>query len=127
MKNRKFNIWKRKGYLWITLLLFIFSLTLHWVFGWEAFVNEQAAHHQAVIFSDYFVEMIRDTMENWQSEFLQLIWQVVGLSILWYAGSPASKEGDDRKEEKINYIIQQLDPANYKKLMQEWDDKYPEK
>jgi hypothetical protein len=127
MKNRKFNIWKKKGYLWVTLLLFIFSLALHWIFGWEAFKNDQLAHHQPIIIADYLVEMMRDTMENWQSEFLQLIWQVVGLSILWYAGSPASKEGDDRKEEKLDYIIQKLDPANYKKLMQEWDNKYPKK
>ena len=127
MKNRKFNIWKKKGYLWVTLLLFIFSLGLHWIFGWEAFKNDQLAHHQPIIIADYLVEMMRDTMENWQSEFLQLIWQVVGLSILWYAGSPASKEGDDRKEEKLDYIIQKLDPANYKKLMQEWDNKYPKK
>lgn len=127
MKNRKFNIWKKKGYLWVTLLLFIFSLSLHWIFGWEAFRNDQLAHHQPIIISDYLVDMMRDTMENWQSEFLQLIWQVVGLSILWYAGSPASKEGDDRKEEKLDYIIQKLDPANYKKLMKEWEDKYPKK
>jgi hypothetical protein len=127
MKNRKFNIWKKKGYLWVTLLLFIFSLALHWIFGWEAFKNDQLAHHQPIIMADYLVEMMRDTMENWQSEFLQLIWQVVGLSILWYAGSPASKEGDDRKEEKLDYIIQKLDPANYKKLMQEWNNKYPKK
>jgi hypothetical protein len=127
MKNRKFNIWKKKGYLWVTLLLFIFSLALHWIFGWEAFKNDQLAHHQPIIIADYLVEMMRDTMENWQSEFLQLIWQVVGLSILWYAGSPASKEGDDRKEEKLDYIIQKLDPANYKKLMQEWNNKYPKK
>jgi len=49
-------------------------------------------------------------MENWQSEFLQLIWQVAGLSILWYVGSPQSKEGDERKEEKMDIIIEMLDP-----------------
>ena len=123
----KFNIWKKKGYLWVTLFLFIFSLALHWIFGWEAFINEQQAHNQPIIFSEYLVEMMRDTMENWQSEFLQLIWQVVGLSILFYVGSPSSKEGDDRKEEKLDYIIEKLDPDNYKKLMQEWDKKYPKK
>jgi hypothetical protein len=39
-------------------------------------------------------------MENWQSEFLQLIWQVAGLSFLWYVGSPQSREEHDRQEEK---------------------------
>jgi hypothetical protein len=70
---------------------------------------------------------LRDTMENWQSEFLQLMWQVVGLSILWYVGSSQSKEGDDRLEEKIDLIIQQLDSENGKRIIQELDKKYPRK
>jgi hypothetical protein len=121
------NIWKKKGYLWVTLLFFVFSLALHWIFGWQAFVNEQMAHNQPVMFSDYFVEMMRDTMENWQSEFLQLMWQVAGLSILLYVGSPTSKEGDERKEAKLDYIIQKLDPENYSKMMKKWEDEYPSK
>lgn len=123
----KFNIWKKKGYFWVTLFLFLFSLTLHWIFGYSAFINEQHAHHQPIIFSEYFVEMMRDTMENWQSEFLQLIWQVVGLSLLLYVGSPSSKEGDERKEEKLDYIIEKLDPDNYERLMNEWNKEYPKK
>jgi hypothetical protein len=58
-------------------------------------------------------------MENWQSEFLQLMWQVVGLSILWYVGSSQSKESDDRLEEKIDLIVQRLDSENDKRLIQE--------
>jgi hypothetical protein len=104
------SIWKKKSYLWVTLAFFLFSLALHWIFGWEAFKNEQQAHNQPIIFSDYFIEMMRDTMENWQSEFLQLIWQVAGLAFLLYIGSPQSKEGDDRKEEKLDYIVEKLDP-----------------
>jgi UV DNA damage repair endonuclease len=45
--------------------------------------------------------MVRDNAENWQSEFLQLIWQVAGLAFPLYISSPQSKEGDDRKEEKL--------------------------
>jgi hypothetical protein len=127
MKNVKMNIWKKKGYLWVTLLFFIFSLALHWIFGWQAFVNEQMAHNQPVMFSDYFVEMMRDTMENWQSEFLQLMWQVAGLSVLLYVGSPTSKEGDERKEAKLDYIIQKLDPESYSKMMKKWEEEYPSK
>lgn len=127
MKNNSHSIWKRKGYLWITLIFFIFSIALHWIFGWKAFVNDQMAHHQPIVFSDYAVEMARDTFENWQSEFLQLIWQVAGLAILLYAGSPQSKDGDNRKEEKLDFIIQKLDPENYSKLMKEWNEKYPKK
>ena len=47
----------------------------------------------------------RDTLENWQSEFLQLLWQVAGLAILLHVGSPASKEGDDRMEAKLDALL----------------------
>jgi hypothetical protein len=66
-------------------------------------------------------------MENWQSEFLQLIWQVAGLSFLWYIGSPQSKESDDRKEEKLDLIIQKLDPQNANKVIEELEKKYPKR
>jgi hypothetical protein len=62
-------------------------------------------HGQVPELSGYLVEMGRDTFENWQSEFLQLIWQVVGLAYFLYVGSPASKENDDRLEEKIDALI----------------------
>jgi hypothetical protein len=124
-KRKSQSILKKKGYLWATLGLFLLSLALHWIFGYEAFKNEQVEHGQEVIFSDYLVEMMRDTMENWQSEFLQLMWQVAGLSFLWYVGSPDSKEGDERKEEKLDYILKQLDPDNYAKIQKEWNEKYP--
>jgi hypothetical protein len=124
-RKTTFSIWKRKGYFWITLSLFLMSIALHWVFGWGAFKNEQLAHGQPIVFSEYATEMLRDTFENWQSEFLQLIWQVAGLAFLWYAGSPQSKEGDDRKEEKLDYIIQKLDPDNYQKLIKALEEKYP--
>ena len=126
MKSKhSMSIWKRRGFAWVTLAFFLGSLILHWIFGYEAFKNEQEAHHMPVIFSEYVVEMMRDTMENWQSEFLQLIWQVAGLAYLMYIGSPQSKEGDERKEEKLDYIIRRLDPENYERMLKEWDTKYP--
>jgi len=116
---------KKKGYVWVTFIFFLFSLLLHWFFGWKTFVQEQKAHHEPVVVQDYVNEMMRDTFENWQSEFLQLIWQVAGLAFLLYIGSPQSKEGDERKEEKLDFIIRKLDPDNYEKLMKEWNDKFP--
>ena len=82
-------------------------------------------HGAPILFHEYFVEVMRDTLENWQSEFLQLIWQVAGLSFLFYLGSPQSKEGDDRKEEKLDHILTLLDDQKGKKIIQELDTKYP--
>jgi hypothetical protein len=59
--------------------------------------------------SDYTIQMLRDTLENWQSEFLQLIWQFAGLAILLYVGSPQSREGDERKEAKLDAILEAVD------------------
>jgi hypothetical protein len=69
--------------------------------------------------------MGRDTLENWQSEFLQLLWQVGGLAILLYVGSPQSKEEDDRMEEKLDVILRKLDPAEAERIISELDRKYP--
>src|SRR5688572_26092513 len=89
--------WKY-GYAWITLGFFLVSFVGHWLFGWFAYVSEQQAHGQPIEVSQYVIQMTRDTFENWQSEFLQLLWQVGGLALLLYVGSPQSKEGTDRLE-----------------------------
>lgn len=129
LTNRRFEIkrMKKRGYLWVTLGLFLISISAHWVFAWFAYVEETNEHSQPVQLSSYLNQTMRDTMENWQSEFLQLMWQVAGLSILWYVGSPQSKEEHDRTEEKIDFIIEKLDPENAKRLLEEWNEKYPKK
>ncbi|WP_197458458.1 MULTISPECIES: DUF6766 family protein [Brevundimonas] len=97
---------KKYAYAWITLAFFTVSIALHWGFGWLAYVDDQTSHGQAVRLSPYLVEMGRDTFENWQSEFLQLLWQVVGLAYFLYVGSPSSKENDDRMEAKLDALIE---------------------
>jgi hypothetical protein len=119
------SVWRRYGYAWITLAFFLFSLTGHWVFGWFAYVDEQRAHEQPVEVSSYLNEMARDTLENWQSEFLQLLWQVGGLAFLLFIGSPQSKEEDDRMEEKVDAILRKLDPADAERVIARLDRKYP--
>ena len=71
--------------------------------------------------SGYVIEMGRDTLENWQSEFLQLLWQVGGLAFLLYVGSPQSGEGDKRQEEKLDAILRLVDPKHADRLIAEID------
>jgi hypothetical protein len=118
------SIWKRYGFAWVTGGFFLISLAGHWMFGWFAYVNEQLAHQQPIQFSDYAIQMGRDTLENWQSEFLQLLWQVGGLALLLHVGSPQSKEGDDRMEAKIDYILEKVDPEHADKILEEIDAEY---
>jgi len=113
---------RKYGYAWLTLGFFLVSFGLHWFFGWMAFQDEARAHHEAVELNQYLVQMSRDTFENWQSEFLQLLWQVVGLAYFLYVGSPSSKENDDRVEAKIDELLKQLPDGD--KLLDELDHKY---
>lgn len=115
---------RRYAYGWITAIFFLVSIGLHWLFGWYAFVDEATQHGQTPELNQYLVEMGRDTFENWQSEFLQLIWQVVGLAYFLYVGSPSSKENDDRMEAKVDALLRLHGGAEGEKLIAELDEKY---
>jgi hypothetical protein len=87
-------------------------------------VDEQMALGASISASEYSVEMLRDTLENWQSEFLQLLWQVGGLAFLLFVGSPQSKEGTDRMEAKLDAILRSIDPQGAERLIAKIDEAY---
>jgi hypothetical protein len=116
---------KKYSYAWITLGFFLVSFALHWWFGWNSYVDEARQHGQTVETSGYLNEMLRDTFENWQSEFLQLLWQVVGLAYFLYVGSPSSKENDDRMEAKIDSLLRlHAGVDRGQEIIDELDDRY---
>ena len=115
--------WKY-GYAWVTLAFFVISIIGHWLFGWFSYTSEQLAHNQPIQFSEFVIQMTRDTLENWQSEFLQLLWQVGGLAILLHLGSPQSKESGDRVEDKIDAILRKVDPERGAQIIAELDKKF---
>ncbi len=118
---------KKFGFAWVTIGFLAISIFGHWLFGWFAFAQEQQAHSQPVEAGTYVVEMLRDTFENWQSEFLQLLWQVAGLTLLLYVGSPQSKESEDRTEEMLKEIIRKVEPKEAEKFLAELERKHPSK
>ena len=113
MKKIKHSIAKKYGFFWGTLILFSGSILGQWYFG---FVTSQS-----------WQDNLRDTFENWQSEFLQLIWQVAGLTFLWYVGSPQSKEEEERNNEMLEWLVRKMDPKNAEEFLTEIDNKYPKK
>lgn len=116
--------WKRYAYGWVTLGFFLISFVGHWLFAWFSYVDEQQERAQPIQVSEYVVQTTRDTFENWQSEFLQLIWQVGGLALLLYVGSPQSREGSERVEAKIDAILRRLDPQDGEKMIAMLDREY---
>jgi hypothetical protein len=108
----------------LALAFFLLSIAGHWIFGWFPYLDEQEASGQHPELSGYQVEMGRDTLENWQSEFLQLLWQVGGLAFLLFVGSPQSKEGTDRLEAKVDALLKFVDPKKGKKAIRDMDLQY---
>jgi hypothetical protein len=115
---------RRYAYAWITLGFFLISLLLHWYFGWLAFADEASAHGETPELGQFSNQMFRETFENWQSEFLQLLWQVVGLAYFLYVGSPSSKENDDRAEAKLDAIIRMVGGERAEELIRDLDRHY---
>jgi hypothetical protein len=121
------SIIKKYGFAWVTLGFLLISLLGHWVFGWFAYADEQQLHDVPPDVGGFVIEMLRDTFENWQSEFLQLLWQVVGLTILLYVGSPQSKESEDRSEAKLDAILKSVDPKGAQKVLDDIERRFPQK
>jgi hypothetical protein len=119
---RRSSLFRRYGFAWITAGFLVITLAGHWIFGWLAYAQEQREHGQPLSGSDFAIEMARDTFENWQSEFLQLLWQVAGLALLLYVGSPQSREGDERHEEKLDAILRAVAPKEADAIIARLDD-----
>ena len=115
---------KRYGYAYITAAFFLVSIAGHWILAWYAFADEASQHGQQPEIYAYLIQVGRDTLENWQSEFLQLIWQVVGLAYFLYVGSPTSKENDDRLEAKIDELLKLNAGDKADALIAELDERY---
>jgi len=121
---KRFSIWKRYGYTWVTAGLFLVSLLGHWALAWGAYAETQRQHGEEPEVRGYLLETGRDTLENWQSEFLQLIWQVAGLSLLLHVGSPQSREEDDRLEAKIDAILRAVSPQDAERIVADLDRRF---
>lgn len=121
---REASVWRRYAYAWITAGFFLITIAGHWTFGWFAYVEEQKQHGEEIAVSGYLVEMSRDTLENWQSEFLQLLWQVGGLALLLYVGSPQSSEGDQRLEAKLDAVLRSVSPKDANQIISEIDHQF---
>ena len=119
------SIWEKYGLAWVTLGLPALSLVGHRLFGWFPYADGQHLHVTPPDVGSFAIEMLRDTFENGQPEFLQLPWQVVGLALLLYARSPRSKAREDRAEALPDAILRGVDPQGTARTLREIDQKWP--
>jgi hypothetical protein len=103
------KIWRNFGLSLAFCGLFLVSWTAQAIAEWGSFRADQIAHGEPVAFGDFVVEFGQSTLENWQSEFLQLFSFVVLSAVLIHRGSGESKDSADRMEQKIDGIAKRLD------------------
>ena len=103
---------KAYSFALVTGALFLFSWLGQFIFQIIVERNEAQQHGQSFAWADFFPQFFESTFENWQSEFLQLVWQAAGLALFYYWGSSQSRESDERIEAKIDALLRDrnLDP-----------------
>lgn len=84
---------KAYSFALITATLFLLSLVGHFVAQMVEVSNSAEHHGETFAWSEFVPQFLAATFENWQSEFLQVFWQVVGLSILFHLVSCRRKPG----------------------------------
>jgi hypothetical protein len=108
----KSGLWRNYSLSLVLFGLFLAAWIIQTAAGWVEFAAEQAEHGtDARLFGDdgYVWTWLRSTMENWQSEFLQLLAFVSLTSFLIHRGSPESKDGNERLERKVDEIRRQVE------------------
>jgi len=109
------SIPKAYSFGFITGAFFLVSWAGQFIFQLIVQRNESEQHGQPFTWSEYLPQFFSSTLENWQSEFLQLVWQAAGLAMFYFWGSSQSKEGEDRVEAKIDRLLQEInvDPTEF--------------
>jgi hypothetical protein len=72
------------------------------------FRSEQAMHGQPFMWSEYWTTFMASTLENWQSEWLQLVFQAILLLGAKHWIFKVDAEDMERLEEKIDKIQDRL-------------------
>jgi hypothetical protein len=102
------KIWKNFGLSIAFCLLFFVSWIAHGLVTWEHYAAEEKEHGSQPTMSGYVVAFGESTLENWQSEFLQLFSFVVLSALLIHKGSAESKDSDDELLERVKRIEKHL-------------------
>ena len=106
------RLWQDYGLSIALFAMFGAAFLLHTFTGWMQYSADQRSHgDEPTVFGDsgyvwYWGEW---TLQNWQSEFLELGVIVVLSSFLIHKGSAESKDSDDEIKELLTSIEKKLD------------------
>lgn len=104
-----FREWVRDRSLGIFFVaLFLTAWAAQLFFEWRVYVGEELEHGSRPVFwSTAFWETFwQSTLENWQSEFLQLATFTIGAAYLVFKGSSESPDSAERMEAKLDELLE---------------------
>ncbi|WP_236581712.1 DUF6766 family protein [Rhodococcus sp. T7] len=99
---------RRWGAVYVLVVLFLGSWLAQFVTQMISFRNEQQSHGQSFSWTDYWPEFLAATFENWQSEWLQLVFQAILLMGARHWIFKVEAEDMERIERKIDRIQDHL-------------------
>ena len=102
------SVWREFGLGLALTTLFFATWIAQGIAEWQVFTDEQREHGQAVTAGDFVSTFAQSTLENWQSEFLQLFAFVVLSAMYIHKGSGESKDGTDKLEASLRRIEEHL-------------------
>lgn len=108
-KSTKLRLWKNFGLSLAFCTLFFITWVGQGVAQWQRYTDDQREHNQPVEVGDFVADFSQSTLENWQSEFLQLFSFTIMAAVLIHKGSAESKDGTDRVEAALKRIEEKLD------------------
>lgn len=107
-KKTSMRLWKNFGLSLGFCALFLISWIAQGVAQWQTFVDNQRDHKEQAEIGDFVAHFSQATLENWQSEFLQLFSFTVMASVLIHKGSAESRDSDDLMMSALKRIEDQL-------------------
>jgi hypothetical protein len=102
------SIMQEFGLSIVLLVLFLCSWIGQGITEWQVATDEANSHGESVSVGDFVSEFGQSTMENWQSEFLQLFSFVTLAALYIHKGSGESKDSDDEMQESLRRIEEKL-------------------
>lgn len=99
---------RRWGAVYVLLALFIGSWIGQFVTQLAEFKSAQQAHGVGFSWGDYLYDFFSATFENWQSEWLQLVFQAILLLGAKHLIFQADAEDLERIERKVDAIREQV-------------------
>jgi hypothetical protein len=102
------SIWREFSLGLTLMILFFVTWIAHGISEWQTYTDEAHAHGESVEFGGFMSEFAQSTLENWQSEFLQLFAFVVLAALFVHKGSAESKDSDQKIEASLVRIEERL-------------------